>query len=318
MRVLIIDDVHERLIEGLKELGMDVDYMPDIAPSEVMKCISRYEGLVVRTKMEINQTVLSQATILQFIARAGAGLDNIDTDYCNRKGITYFNAGEANADAVGEHTLAMLLSLSTKLQKADKEVRSSVWDREGNRGWELSGKTVGIIGFGNTGRAVARKLSGFGVKVLAYDKYLNQYGNQYAAESSVSEIQKHADILTLHVPLTPETHHLINDEWIRRCSKNVVLLNLSRGKVVDTRAVMNQIKAGKVTAAAFDVLENEKLHTLTATEKEVFDFLIQSDKVVLSPHVGGWTIESYEKISTVLLQKIKQLTMRENSIEIKY
>lgn len=318
MRVLIIDDVHERLTEGLRQLGIEVDYKPDALPSEVMDCISRYEGLVVRTKMEINRTVLSQATTLQFIARAGAGLDNIDTDYCDERGIVYFNAGEANADAVGEHTLAMVLSLATRLQKADKEVRAAIWDREGNRGWELRGKTVGIIGFGNTGKSFAQKLSGFGVNVLAYDKYLHQYGNQYATEASVNEIQEQADILTLHVPLTAETHHLINDEWIRKCSKNIVLLNLSRGKVVDTKAVMNQMKAGKVTAAAFDVLENEKLHTLTAAEKEVFDFLIQSDKVVLSPHVGGWTVESYEKISTVLLQKIKQLTIGENSNEIKY
>jgi D-3-phosphoglycerate dehydrogenase len=309
MRVLIIDDVHERLIEGLKELGLAVDYVPDFSPNQVIEHIHQYQGLVVRTKMEINQNVLSQATSLKFIARAGAGLDNIDTDYCDSQGILYFNAGEANADAVGEQTIAMLLSLATRLQKADKEVRAFIWDREGNRGWELKGKTVGIIGFGNTGKSVAQKLSGFGVKVLAYDKYLDAYGNQYAVESSIIEIQAQADIVTFHVPLTSETKHMVNDDWIKQCSKNIVLLNLSRGKVVDTMAVVRQIKEGKINAAACDVLENEKLHTLTTAEKEVFDYLVKSDKVVLSPHIGGWTLESYEKISTVLLQKIKQLTL---------
>lgn len=310
MRVLIIDDVHERLIDGLKEIGMEVDYCPDYTPQQVMEKIHQYRGLVVRSKMDINQNVLSQATLLQFIARAGAGLDNIDTGYCDANGIVYLNAGEANADAVGEHTLSMLLSLATQLQKADKEVRASVWDRPGNRGWELKGKTVGIIGFGNTGKAVAQKLSGFGVKVLAYDKYLRQYGNEHAHESDVKEIQTQADIVTLHVPLTEETYHLVNDSWIQQCSKNIVLLNLSRGKVVDLQSVMHHLESGKIKAAAFDVLENEKLHTLNVEEKTVFDYLIKSDKVVLSPHVGGWTTESYEKISTVLLQKIKQLTMR--------
>lgn len=309
MRVLIIDDVHERLTDGLKEIGMEVDYFPDYTPQQVLEQIHQYQGLVVRSKMELNQHVLSQATLLQFIARAGAGLDNIDTDYCDAKGIVYVNAGEANADAVGEHALSMLLSLTTRLQKSDKEVRNSIWDREGNRGWELKDKTVGIIGFGNTGKAVAQKLSGFGVRVLAYDKYLKQYGNQYAEESDVKEIQAQADIITLHVPLTDETFHLIDDNWIQQCSKNIVLLNLSRGKVVNTQVVVQYLETGKVKAAAFDVLENEKLHTLNVAEKQVFDYLIKSEKVVLSPHVGGWTVESYEKISTVLLQKIKQLTM---------
>ncbi|MES2559708.1 MAG: NAD(P)-dependent oxidoreductase [Bacteroidota bacterium] len=308
MRVLIIDDVHERLTEGLKEIGMEVDYFPDYSPQQVLEQIHQYQGLVVRTKMEINQHVLSQATSLQFIARAGAGLDNIDTGYCDAKGITYFNAGEANADAVGEHVISMLLSLTTLLQKADKEVRASVWDREGNRGWELKGKTVGIIGFGNTGKAVAQKLSGFGVRVFTYDKYLKQYGNEYAEEVTMNTIQTLSDVVTLHVPLTEETFHLIDDNWIRQCSKDIVLLNLSRGKVVDMQAAVKYLETGKLKAAAFDVLENEKLHTLNAGEERVFDYLIKSDKVVLSPHVGGWTVESYEKISTVLLQKIKQLT----------
>ncbi|MES2780611.1 MAG: NAD(P)-dependent oxidoreductase [Bacteroidota bacterium] len=268
MRVLIIDDVHERLTEGLRGMGMEVDYFPDYTPQQVVEQIHLYQGLVVRTKMDFNQDVLSQATSLQFIARAGAGLDNIDTGYCDAKGIAYFNAGEANADAVGEHTLSMLLSLSTRLQKADKEVRASIWDREGNRGWELKGKTVGIIGFGNTGKAVAQKLSGFGVRIIAYDKYLKAFGNAFVEEATMETIQAKADIVTLHVPLTKETHHLIDSHWIQQCTKQIVLLNLSRGKVVNGQSVMEQLESGQLEAAALDVLENEKLHTLNEEEKK--------------------------------------------------
>ncbi len=308
MRVLIIDEVHPLLMEGLADLGITVDYQPSLKPVEVVSQLSEYDGLVVRTKMNIDETVLSQANNLKFIARAGAGLDNIDTRYCDQKGIRYVNAGEANADAVGEHTLAMLLSLCTKLQKADKEVRKGIWDRKGNTGWELKGKTVGIIGFGNTGKAVAQKLSGFGVRVLAYDRYLTRYGNQFASEATVKQIKELADIVTLHVPLTPETMMMIDKDWIGECLKPIVLLNLSRGKVVKLEDVLEGLESQKLLGAGLDVLENENLEKLTLAEKIVFEKLGRLENVVLSPHVGGWTAESYEKISAVLLQKIKELT----------
>jgi D-3-phosphoglycerate dehydrogenase len=308
MRILIIDDVHGLLISGLKELGYEVDYEPDYTKQQVLDSIHQYDGLVVRTKMEFDADVLLKATRLKFIGRAGAGVDNIDTEYCDSHGISYFNAGEANADAVGEHTLGMLLSLSTRLQKADKEVRNYRWDREGNRGWELNGKTIGIIGYGNTGRAVARKLAGFDVRVLAYDKYIGQYSDSFATRVDMETIQREAEVISLHIPLTSETRHLINREWIAKCDNNIVLLNLSRGKVINLEELTVSMKEGKVTACGLDVLENEKLDTMNMTEKATFDFLRIADNVVLSPHVGGWTIESYEKISSVLLQKIKELT----------
>lgn len=308
MRVLIIDDVHEVLIEGLKGIGYEVDYEPGLDRGRVLEIIHLYDGLVVRTKMHIDMSVLLKAIRLKFIGRAGAGLDNIDTDYCDQKGIMYFNAGEANADAVAEHTLAMLLSLCTRLQKADKEVRSLIWDREGNRGWELKGKIVGIIGYGNTGKAVAKKLAGFEVNTIAYDKYLHDFTDLYATQVDMATLQRSADIITLHIPLTSETTHLINREWIEACSNNIVLLNLSRGKVVNTTDVVMQMKEGKITACGLDVLENEKPGTMNEAEKKVFDYLRASGSVVLSPHVAGWTVESYEKISHVLLQKIKELT----------
>jgi len=307
-RVLIIDDVHTLLIDGLRAEGYEVDYKPESDQRQILETIHLYEGLIVRTKMQIDRNVLLKATNLRFIGRAGAGLDNIDTDYCDEQGIQYFNAGEANADAVGEHTLAMLLSLCTGLQKADKEVRSLKWDREGNRGWELKGKTIGIIGYGNTGRAVARKLAGFDVNVIAYDKYLEQLPDTFATQTDMAGLQQQADIVTLHVPLTAETKHMIDREWIAGCHKKIVLLNLSRGKVANVAEVVEGLKAGKISACGLDVLENEKLDTLDATQQASFAYLRTADNVVLSPHVAGWTVESYEKISLVLLQKIKELT----------
>lgn len=308
-KVLIMDEVSSVLREGLAEMGVEVDYQPNITAKEVESVIHAYEGVIVRTKMEMNKSVLLKATQLKFIGRAGAGLDNIDTDYCDSRQIVYFNAGEANADAVGEHCLAMLLSLATQLQKADKEVRSLIWDRKGNTGWELKGKTVGIIGFGNTGKAVAQKLSGFGVRVLAYDKYLMNYGNAFAAQATMDELFEHSDIVTLHIPLTEETNQLVDDEWIARFRKPIVLLNLARGKVVQLESLIRALDVGKVKAAGLDVLENEKLKTWTDAELFQFKNLAQRNNIVFSPHVGGWTHESYEKIGEVLLRKIKELTI---------
>lgn len=307
--VLIIDEVHPVLLEGLKTHGIEVNYQPLYTPSEVLANIHLYSGLVVRTKMLMDKNVLSKATRLKFIGRAGAGLDNIDTEYCVSRGIVCFNAGEANADAVGEHTLAMLLSICTQLQKADKQVRASVWDRKGNTGWELRGKTVGIVGFGNTGKAVAEKLSGFGVKVLAYDKYLSNYGNNQVLEASMANIQQQADIVSFHVPLTAETFHMVNREWIRACRKQIVLLNLSRGKVANLSDVVEGIQDQRIIGAGLDVLENESIDKLNSAEQGLFDLLVKMDNVVLSPHIGGWTKESFEKISLVLLRKIKELTL---------
>jgi D-3-phosphoglycerate dehydrogenase / 2-oxoglutarate reductase len=309
MKVLIIDDVHEILPQGLTALGYQVNYQPHMQRSELLQTIEPYVGLVVRTKTEIDATVLSHGANLKWIARAGAGVDNIDTQYCDAHSIAYVNAGEANADAVGEHTLAMLLSLITNLQKADKEVRKGIWDRQGNTGWELKGKTLGIIGYGNTGKAVAQKLAGFGVTVLAYDKYLVNYGNAWAAEASMQIIQQQADIITFHVPLTAETIFMVNEQWITECKKSIVLLNLSRGKVVKLEALLKALEQKKVIAAGLDVLENEKLNELSEYEVVLFEQLCSKQNVVLSPHIGGWTVESYRKIGEVLLQKIKELTL---------
>lgn len=311
-KVLIIDDVHQILTNGLAEIGFEVNYLPKATRNDLLQLIPQAIGLIVRTKTQIDAEIISKAENLKFIGRAGAGLDNIDEEAASAAGINVFNAGEANADAVGEHTLAMLLSLFTKLNKADKEVREGVWDREGNRGIELSGKTVGIIGYGNTGKAVAKKLSGFNVQVLAYDKYLKNYSDQFAQEASMEEISQVADVLTLHVPLTSETRQMVNANFIRSFAKPIYLLNLCRGEVVKTIDLIGLLEEGKVKGAALDVLENEKLNTMNDKELTWFNYIANSDRTVLSPHVAGWTKESYEKISSVLLKKIKDINLNES------
>lgn len=311
-QVLIIDDVHEMLIDGLKQLGYEVIYMPKATRNDLLHHITTATGLVVRTKTQIDAEVINKGNSLKFIARAGAGLDNIDEVAAQAKNIIVFNAGEANADAVGEHTLGMMLSLFAKINKANNEVRKGLWDREGNRGEELAGKTIAIIGFGNTGKAVAKKLSGFDVQVLAYDKYLNNYGNQYAKQASMNEIFQQADVLTLHIPLTQETKAMVNTDYLQKFSKPIWVFNMCRGEVVVTKDVVELMELQKIKGAGFDVLENEKLNSMSEEEKIWFNYIAASDKTVLSPHVAGWTKESYFKISAVLLKKIKDINLTES------
>jgi D-3-phosphoglycerate dehydrogenase len=308
-KVLIIDEVHELLINGLALRGFEVLYQPKASRNDLLHLIVDADGLVVRTKTQIDREVLELANKLSFIGRAGAGLDNVDLKFALQKGIQVFNAGEANADAVGEHTIGMMLSLFAKINKADKEVRQGVWDRKGNTGLELSGKTIAIIGFGNTGKAVAQKLSGFNVNILAYDKYLTGYGKNLAKEVAMEVIYQEADVVTFHVPLTDETKQLVNMDFMNQFSKPIWLLNLSRGQVIKTEDLIKGIECGKILGAGLDVLENEQLDLLTTQQKDEFNYLINSNRTVLSPHVGGWTNESYYKISEVLLKKIDDLNL---------
>jgi D-3-phosphoglycerate dehydrogenase len=305
--VLIIDDVHPKLIEGLIMDGFDVHYHPEIGRAELISVISNYHGLIVRTKTEIDANVLSHATKLKFIGRAGSGLDNIDVAYCRAKSIVCVNASEANADAVGEHTIGLMLALMAKIAKAHNEVRALKWQREANRGLELKSKTLGIIGYGNTGKALAKKLSGFELKILAYDKYLSNYSDSFASQASMDEIFQHSDVVSVHVPLTPETTHMVNEDWIGRFSKPIYFFNTSRGKVINTADLVNNMKCGKILGVGLDVLENEKIDHLTPSEKHLFEYLISAENAVITPHVAGWTVESYERISEVLLHKIKAL-----------
>jgi D-3-phosphoglycerate dehydrogenase len=307
MQVLITDEVHEALTKGLEEKGFEVLSFTGSGKSELLPMLSTIEGLVVRTKLQIDKEIIDAAPRLKFIARAGAGMDNVDEAYAVTRGIACFNAGEANADAVGEHAAGMLLMLMNNLLRADRQVRNKTWLREENRGIEIKGKCVGIVGYGNTGKAFARKMSGFEARVIAYDKYLVNYGDRFAEACRMEQIFSAADIISFHIPLTVETRHLVNSDYLEQFRKPLYLLNLSRGPVVKTEDLVEALRSGKLKGCALDVLENEKLETMSEHEQAQFDYLVNSDRVVLSPHIGGWSTESYQKISTVLLAKILEL-----------
>jgi len=305
-KILIIDDLHPAFKNRAEELGYEVDDLPKITRAETMAAISAYDGIAVRTKFKIDRELMEATPNLKFVARAGAGLDNIDEAYASERNIQLINAPEGNRDALGEHALGLLLSLSNNFRQSDIEIRNGIWNREGNRGWELKGKTVGIIGYGFMGSSMARKLSGLEVNVIAYDKYKTGFSDQYAKECSMEEIVKHSDVLSLHIPLTAETRQMVNEEYLYHFKKNIFFINTARGEIVDTKAVLAAIKSGKIIGAGLDVLEAEKFPNLG--EQSWYEELKASPKVILTPHVGGWTFESYRKISEVLGEKLANLS----------
>ncbi|MCF2490905.1 2-hydroxyacid dehydrogenase [Dyadobacter sp. CY347] len=305
MKILIADSMHPSLFDMLINQGWEYDYHPEFRREDILTHISGYEGLMIRSKTNVDEEMLSAATKLRFIARAGAGLDLIDLEAAAKHHIEVFHAGKGNRDAVAEHALGMLLALFNNILRADRQVRSGTWDREGNRGVELMKKTVGIIGYGNNGSATAQRLSGFGCRVLAYDKYRDNYGDAYAVESSLEDIMQQADVVSLHIPLTELTRYLVDDDFVNNFSKPFYLLNLSRGETVSLDAVVKGLKSGKILGACLDVLENEKINKLTSAQQEAFDYLRASDNVVLTPHIAGWTHESYVRINEVLVEQIR-------------
>ena len=303
-KILIVDDLHPAFKNGVTALGYQVDDLPNITRAETLASIAGYEGIAVRTKFKIDRELMDAAPGLKFIARAGAGLDNIDEAYAKERNIQLMNAPEGNRDAVGEHAVGMLLSLMNNHRKADIEIRNGIWDREGNRGWELKGRTVGIIGYGFMGSSFAKKLAGFDVKVIAYDKYKTGFSDAYATECSMEEIVKYSDVLSLHIPLTKETRQLVDEEYLRHFRKEIFFLNTARGEIVNTEAILEALKTGKILGAGLDVLEAEKFPNLA--EQSWYNELKASPKVILTPHVGGWTFESYRKISEVLTEKLER------------
>jgi len=304
-RILIVDDLHPAFKIQAEALGYEVDDLPLITRAETMARIGEYAGIAVRTKFRIDEELMSAATKLKFVARAGAGLDNIDVAFAEAKGIALMNAPEGNCDAVGEHAIGMLLSLANHFRKADQQIRAGIWDREDNRGWELKGKTVGIIGYGFMGQSFARKLSGFGVQVIAYDKYKTGFSDQYVREVSMEEIVKHSDVLSLHIPLTSETRQMVTAEYLFHFKKPIFLISTARGEISNTRAILDAINSGRIMGAGLDVLETEKFPKLA--EQEWYTDLINSGQVMLTPHVAGWTFDSYRKISEVLAEKLSAL-----------
>ncbi|UXX79178.1 phosphoglycerate dehydrogenase [Reichenbachiella carrageenanivorans] len=308
-RILIIDEMHDSISPLLTQAGFEPVYAPKISRKEMMQHKVQFVGFVVRSKTTIDRELLEGQTELKFIARAGAGVDQVDVPYLASRNITLLNAPEGNRDALGEHVLGMLLCLSNNLRHADMEVRNKVWDREGNRGFEISGKTVGLLGYGYMGSAVAEKLAGFGCRVIAYDKYKENYGDLYAEQVAMEDIFEQSDIFSLHVPLTTETKCLVDLEYLRKFKKPIVFINAARGEVVPLKDLLDALDEGTVRMAALDVLENEKLSFLKDDQAITFNRLIKNDRVLLSPHVGGWSFESYQKINEVLVDKIKQLDL---------
>lgn len=309
IKILHIDSNHTLLWEQLEQAGFQNEADFTSSKQEIGAKIHNYHGIVIRSRFKIDQTFLDKASNLQFIARVGAGLESIDCEYAMQRGIHLIAAPEGNANAVGEQAIGMLLSLFNQLNKANNEVKSGQWIREGNRGHELEGKTIGIIGYGNMGKSFAKKLRGFDVTVLCYD-ILPNVGDENATQVSLAELQEQADVISLHTPWTPQTDKMINSEFINQFKKPFWFINTARGNSVVTEDLVEALKGGKILGAGLDVLEYEKgsFETLFEGEKPAaFAYLLQADNVLLTPHIAGWTVESHQKLAQTIVDKIKAL-----------
>ena len=303
MKVILLDMVDDLLISKLEFNGIKCELKNLVAKNDLMKIINGYDGIIIRSRFKIDKDFLDQCTNLKFIARAGSGMENIDVKYAESKGIKCFNSAAGNAQAVAEHALSMLLNLFNKISIANNQVKNGIWKREQNRGIELRGKTIGIIGFGNNGSAFARVLKGFDLRILSYDKYLKKYDFQ----SSMQEIFKYADIISINIPLNFETQNIVNKDFIKNCKNPFYLINTSRGKCVKNSAIVEALREKKILGACLDVIENEEIsfeNILLNKEDKNLKYLLESNKTILTPHIAGWTKESKIKISNIILEKI--------------
>ena len=301
MKILIIDAFPANFIEQLEKMPVEITFIPKADQAEVLEKIPDAEILIMNSKIRVTKEVKDMAPNLKMLIRAGVGMDHIDVEYLESQGVIVLNTKGGNADSVGEQAIGMLLALQHKIVRANNMVKQFIWERPSNRGTEIGGKTIGIIGYGNTGEAFARKLKGFDAELLAYDKYREDYDDDIIEAVSMNKIFKRSDILSLHIPLTEETHHLVNRDFINSFAKPIVLLNLSRGPVVDLGALLEGLENGKILAAGIDVLENEKFDQLTDTERKNYEKLFSYDNVIVTPHVGGWSHESLENINNMIL-----------------
>ena len=307
MKVLFLDIVHPILEQRLTSAGYTCINATSASKKECQNLVSEADGIVLRSRFKMDEDFLKHAIKLSFIARSGAGMENIDLNYCKQRNILLYNAPEGNRNAVGEHALGMLLGLFNKLHLCSNDVKNGKWEREKNRGIELDGKTVGLIGFGNNGSAFAKKLRGFDVQVLAYDKYKTGFDSKWVKEVQLSSLFDQCDVISFHIPQNYETMYFADESFFSNFKKPIHLINLSRGKVVKTAALVNALKSKKVVGACLDVLEYEKTSFesfFTQKFDPNFDYLLNAENVILSPHVGGWTEESYFKLSNVLADKI--------------
>lgn len=304
MKILQLDKNHPLISEQLTAKGFLVEEDHSSTYDEVLEKIIDYQGIIIRSRIPLDENFLTKASHLKFIARVGAGMENIDIETAENLGIKLINSPEGNRDSVAEHVVGMLLILMNRLFIASNEVKNGIWKREENRGDELLGKTFGIIGYGNMGKATAKRLSGFGVEVIFHD-ILPNLSDEYATQVSLEALQKRADILSLHIPLTDETHYLIDEEFISKMEKNFYFVNTARGKNLKTKALVQAIESGKVLGACLDVLEYEKSSFENLeTENHDLKYLLDSEKVIVTPHIAGWTHQSKEKLAQIIVDKI--------------
>ena len=307
MRVLFADSNHPVLHETLIAAGIDCDLFWARSKEDLIALLPQYDGLVIRSRFKVTKEILDSAAQLKCIGRVGAGMENIDVNYAATKNIKCVCVPEGNKDAVGEHALGMLLMLMNNLKKADAEVRQGLWLRAENRGYEIKGKTIGIIGFGNMGSTFAKKLSGFECKILAYDKYKKNFGNDYVQESTLLQVFEESDIVSIHLPLTDETKYIVNNSFINQFQKEIYFINTSRGNCVNTEDLVKALKSGKIKGACLDVLEYETSSFESVAPKDIpppLNYLMNSEKVLLSPHIAGWTHESNYKMSKGIAEKM--------------
>ncbi|MBC8320397.1 MAG: hydroxyacid dehydrogenase [Bacteroidetes bacterium] len=308
-KILFIDTTHQALVDRLELQGFECDYFADYRRQELLQIADKYTGIIIRSKIKLDADFLMRCSHLKFIGRVGAGMENIDTDFAKKQGIVCLNAPEGNRNAVGEHAVGMILTLFNKLITADNQVRKGKWIREGNRGYELGGLTVGIIGYGNTGGSFAKKLKGFDVEVIAYDKYKQNYSDEFVKELEMVDLFERSDIVSVHIPFNFETEYLVDAKFINKFRKNIYVVNTSRGKILRTSDLIKCLKSGKVLGACLDVLEYEELSFENMKLHDDFQALITMENVVLSPHIAGWTHESNYKMASVIADKIEALDL---------